>query len=60
MKIKIGDKIIDSNNEPIAIKIDDRFIEVINNMGEGHTIFLAYPSEFDSEDMRGWAKELKD
>ena len=59
MRVKIGDKVFDSNNEPIAIQIDDRMKEVIRNMPDDNSVFLAYPKGLGFEDMKEWAKELK-
>lgn len=43
MKVKIGDKIHDSNEEPIMLILDDQDKENIKNMHSDKYKFITYP-----------------
>jgi len=54
MKVKIGDKVFDSNIEPIMLILSDEDKKNINAMHSGKPKFISYPSEMKSEDIRNW------
>lgn len=58
MKVKIGDKIYDSENEPIMIIMDDIDKENINKAAKIHTDgsyrFVTFPVEMNVIDIRNW------
>lgn len=52
MMIKIGDKLFDSQTEPVAILLDTASKEIISKMPPGHSIFLSVPSAMGQQ--QGW------
>jgi len=54
MKVKIGDKVFDSNIEPIMLILSDEDKKNINAMHLDKHNFISYPSEMKSEDIRNW------
>lgn len=45
MKVKIGTKVYDSNNEAIMIILDEEEKEMIGNMSKNSTKFCSYPED---------------
>lgn len=43
LKVKIGNKIYDSNDEPIMIILDKQDVEYISNMPTNNTKYCSYP-----------------
>lgn len=54
MKVKIGDKVFDSNIEPIMLILSDDDKKNINAMHLDKHNFISYPSEMKLEDIRNW------
>jgi len=52
MKVKIGDKIYDTNQEPIMLMLNDVDKENISNMGESNTKYCAFPESMDSDSVK--------
>jgi hypothetical protein len=50
MKIKIGDKIYDSNKEPIMLILDEEDVSNISNMEEQRK-YCGYPEDMIMEDI---------
>jgi len=59
MKVKIGDKIHDSNEEPIMLVLDDNDKENIKNMDSNKYKFITYPKGMSNEDVREWIDNNK-
>lgn len=57
MKVKIGNKIYDPNNEPIMLILDDQDKENIKNMLPSATRYCAFP---DGMDLKGIEKFMDD
>ncbi len=55
MKVKIGDKFTDSNDEPIMIILTPEEKELISNMGE-QTSFCSFPETCFSETIKEFMK----
>lgn len=51
MKVKIGDKIYDANEEPIMLILNDVDKENINNMDWDATKYIAFPKDMSQEDL---------
>ena len=49
MKVKIGNRIFDSNNEPIMIILGEQDRNNIKNMHENATKYCCYPSNLEAE-----------
>lgn len=47
MKVKIGDKIYDSNQEPIMIIMDEQDKQNISNMDFRSTKYCSFPDTWD-------------
>ena len=58
MKVKIADKIYDSENEPIMIILSDADKKNISNMCPECTKYLSYPEKFFKNDdiVYAWMK----
>ena len=50
MKVKIGDKVFDSNDQPIMIILSSKDKELISDM-EGQTKFCSYPENYKTADI---------
>jgi len=61
MKVKIGDKIHDSNNEPIMMIFEDCDKENISNMTPEATKYCSYPEDVSEEEIKEFmkTKEIK-
>lgn len=58
MKVKIKDKIYDSNDEPIMIMLEEDDKSNIKNMGDAKK-YCSYPSEgYEPENISSWMKEI--
>ena len=55
MKVKVGNKIYDSNEEPIMIILDDIDKENISKMQKDKYKFISYPSKM-KVDVKNWIK----
>lgn len=56
MKIKIGDKIYDSEDEPIMIIMSHYDKQNISNMRPECTKYCSFPDEYDADEIRNWMK----
>lgn len=54
MKVKIGDKIYDSNEEPVMLILDDTDKENIKNMDSDKYKFITHPKAMSVEDVKEW------
>ncbi len=52
MKVKIGNKIFDSNEEPIMLILSEEDKININNMHSDKYKFISFPSEMEIEEVR--------
>lgn len=59
MKVKISNKIYDSENEPILLILTDQDKQNINNMHKDSYKFCSYPDEMHSGDIEKWMKAKK-
>lgn len=57
MRVKIGDKIIDSTYEPIIIVLSREEKDLISNMDEQDYHFCSFPESFDLEELLKFMKE---
>jgi hypothetical protein len=57
MKVKIGNKIYDSNKEPIMLILDDKDKENINAMHIDKYKYISYPDNMNYDDIRNWIDE---
>ena len=60
MKVKVGNKIYDSNEEPIMIILDDVDKENIAKMHKDKYKFISYPSDMNVDVVRNWVKNEND
>lgn len=60
MKVKVGNKIYDSNEEPIMIILDDTDKENISKMHKDKYKFISYPSDMKVDDVKSWIKTEND
>jgi hypothetical protein len=51
MKVKIGDKFYNSNEQPIMIVFEDDDKKNINNMEVGCSRYCSFPDEMDIDDI---------
>lgn len=58
MRVKIGDKIYDSNNEAIMIIFDEGEKELISNMAETSMKYLSYPKSMSVEEATEFMKTI--
>lgn len=56
MKIKVGNKIYDAEDEPIMIILTDKDKKNIKNMLPTATKYCSYPDNYDSDDIRKFMK----
>jgi hypothetical protein len=56
MKVKIGDKIYDSKNEPIMIILEDYNKEHISNMAKEATKYCEFPDDITEDQVREFMK----
>lgn len=56
MKVKIGNKIYDPNNEPIMLILDDQDKENIKNMLPSASKFIIFPDHMDTKKIEEWAE----
>jgi hypothetical protein len=56
MKVKIGNKIYHSNDEPIMIILNDKEKRLIKNMNKKHKRFCVFPSDNDIEKIEEFMK----
>ena len=57
MKVKIGNKIYDSEKEPIMIILNDSDKKNIANMLPECTKYCSYPNNCDNEEIVKWMKD---
>jgi hypothetical protein len=51
MRVKIGDTIFDSSDEPILVIFEEEELEKIQVMAHGDNKFCAYPDNMDEEEV---------
>jgi len=56
MKVKVGNKIIDGENEPIMIILTDQDKANIKNMAPCATKYCMFPDGTDIEFIQAWMK----
>jgi hypothetical protein len=56
MKVKIGNKIYDANEEPIMLILDDTDKSNITNMHRDKYKYAAFPNEMDVEEVKQFMK----
>ena len=56
MMVKVGDKIYDSNVEPIMVILSDSDKENISNMAPNRTMYCSYPDSCDADTIFEWMK----
>lgn len=56
VRVKIGDIIHDSNNEPIMLILDGEDIDNISNM-EGQKKYCSYPEDMSADDIVRFMKD---
>lgn len=56
MKVVIGNMIIDAENEPIMIIMNENDKKNISNMEQNSNCYISYPKHFNSADIIKWAK----
>ncbi|MEK6829502.1 MAG: hypothetical protein AABY15_05195 [Nanoarchaeota archaeon] len=56
MKVKIGDKIYDANEEPIMLILNDADKNNIANMHSDKYKYAAFPDEMDIEEVKEFMK----
>ena len=59
MLVKIGDRIFDSNEEPIMLVLDDKEKEWIGNMRSAKR-YCSYPEDYGAERALKFMEELYD
>ncbi len=58
LKVKIGNKIYDSNDEPIMVILDKQDVEYISNMPKHNTKYCSYPETgYSEEEIREFMKQ---
>jgi hypothetical protein len=57
MKVKIGNKIYDSYNEPIMLILSDDDKKNIKNMNQNATKFCIYPNNVDIDCIKQFMKD---
>lgn len=62
MKVKVGDKIYDGNDEPVMVILTDQDKSLISNMSPYNNKFCSYPNspywtENNYERIKEWMKE---
>ena len=55
MKVKIGDTIYDSREEPIMLILSNKDKENISNMYKYATKFISFPNDKDLKDINKWS-----
>jgi hypothetical protein len=58
MKVKIGNKIYDSNDEPIMLILDDIDKKNINNMTKDSTKFISFPDKMNVDEIKKWVNDF--
>jgi hypothetical protein len=56
MKVKIGTRIYDANDQPIMLILDQQDKANITNMAPEATKYCAYPENFDETEIKTWMK----
>ncbi|HUS51506.1 MAG TPA: hypothetical protein VMZ91_15155 [Candidatus Paceibacterota bacterium] len=59
MKVKIGERIYDSNDEPIMLILDETDKKNISNMHDDKFKFISHPKEMEPEVVRDWIDRIK-
>ena len=57
MKVKIGNKTYDSNDEPIMLILEEEDKNNISNMGE-QTKYCSFPEDIDTDTIIKFMKEI--
>jgi hypothetical protein len=57
MRVKIGDKIYDSNSEPILVIFDEEEKDLIRNMGDQKK-FCSFPHTADTNEILKFMKDV--
>lgn len=57
MKIKIGDRVIDPNDQPVMVILTPKDKENIANMEPSATKYCAFPAGIDPEVIKAWMEE---
>lgn len=58
MKIKVGDKIYDGEDEPIMVILDDYDKDNIRRMKKNATKYCAFPDHMSIDDIEVWMDEV--
>ena len=56
MKVKVGNKIYDAENEPIMVILNDNDKENIARMLPDATKYCGYPDDYDIEEVKKFIK----
>jgi len=54
MKVKVGDKVYDSNDTPIMVILSDEDKDNISNMAPEGTKYCSFPDHIDTEWIAKW------
>ena len=57
MKIKIGNKVYDSNTQPVMIILTDKDKDNISNMADWATKYCEYPDDMSIEEVKKWMED---
>lgn len=57
MKVKVGDKVYDSENEPVMVILSDRDKVNIASMADTYSKYACFPSDFPDEEVSTWMHE---
>ena len=54
MKVKVGDKVYDGNDEPVMVILSDEDKENIKNMPADNTKYCSCPEDSDQGEIEKW------
>lgn len=60
MKVKIGNRIIDSNDQPVMIIFDEGEKELISNMSDDHLKLCLFPEDGDVSEIERFMEDDED
>lgn len=60
MKVKVGNKIYDGENEPVMVILSDKDKENIKRMPSDKTKYCSFPEKSDIGKIEEWMKEPTD
>lgn len=58
MIVKVGDKLYDSNEQPIMLILSKKDKELIMNMAPWATKYCSFPEGSTEEDIKKWMSDL--